>query len=308
VRAAPARVASLPQRTARPARHWQLTGLLIAVLVLAGAAALTIAVVSHGTTTKTGRRPAANPVAVEAAVRTEAVAWVTSQVGHDIVIACDAVTCADLAQHGFPAGNLNVLAPTAPDPYGSQLIIATAALRSQFGSKLADVFAPQVIASFGSGASRIDVRVIAADGVAAFRSALAADQHARTASGLQLLANKKITVSPAARVALRTGQVDARLLTTLAFIASSEPIHITGFSGSAPGASPGVPLRTAELAETDPASHLRGPAYVRQLVAALHRQVPPYRAMSIQVVQLARGETVLEIEFGAPSPLGLLHT
>lgn len=301
-------VVTAPQRAGRPARRWQLAGVLIAVLVLAGAAALTLAAVSHGTKTNAARRAADNLVALEAAVRTRAVAWVTSQVGRDIVVACDAVTCADLAQHGFPAGNLNVLQPTAPDPYGSQLVIATASLRSQFGSKLADVFAPEVLATFGTGASRIDIRVIAPDGTAAFRTALRADQEARTASGLQLLANKKIAVSPAARTALRTGQVDQRLLTTLAFIARSEPIHIVSLGRPAPGASPGVPLRTADLAETDPASHHSGAAYLRQLVAALRRQVPPYRPMSIQVIQLARGESVLEVEFGAPSPLGLLHS
>ena len=269
---------------------------------------LTLVVVSHGAATKTGGRPAGNPVTRETAVRTAAVDWVTAQVGHDIAIACDQATCNDLAQHGFPAGNLNVLAPTAPDPYGSQLIIATASVRSQFGSKLADVFAPQVIASFGSGASRIDIRVIAPDGVAAFQASLRADLQARTASGRQLLANKQITASPAARVALRTGQVDQRLLTTLAFIAGSEPVDIVSFRTSGPGSSPGVPLRTADLAETDRASHLRGAAYLRELVAALRRQVPPYRPMTIQVVQLAHGVNVLQVEFGAPSPLGLLHS
>jgi hypothetical protein len=278
------------------------------VLVLVGAAALILGVVSHGTTTKGDRRAAASLVALETAVRTRAVNWVTSQVGRDIVIACDAVTCADLAQHGFPAGNLNVLQPTAPDPYGSQLVIATAGVRSQFGSKLADVFAPEVLASFGTGTTRIDVRVIAPDGTAAFRTALEADLHARTASGLQLLANKKIAVSPAARRALRTGQVDERLLTTLAFIVESEPIRIVSFGRPAPGASSGVPLRTTDLAETDPASHRSGPAYVRQLVAALRRQVAPYLPTSIQVVELAGGESVLQVEFAAPSPLGLLHS
>ncbi|HXB48527.1 MAG TPA: hypothetical protein VNW50_12255, partial [Streptosporangiaceae bacterium] len=43
-------------------------------------------------------------ITAEAAVRATAVTWVTSQVGHDIIIACDSVICSDLAQHGFPAG------------------------------------------------------------------------------------------------------------------------------------------------------------------------------------------------------------
>jgi hypothetical protein len=301
-------VASSRRRPAPSARRWRLAGLVVAVVVLAAVAALILIVDSPGTATRAGGRPPANLVTVEAAVRSQAVAWVTSQVSQDTVIACDAPTCSDLAQHGFPAGNLNTLPSTAPDPYGSQLIIATAAIRSQFGSKLADVFAPEVLASFGTGVSRIDIRLIAPDGTAAFSAALRADQQARKFSGTQLLANKRITTTSTARTALASGEVDDRLLTTLAFLASQEPIDIVGFGSPAPGSSPGVPLRTVDLAQTDPASRIGGPAYLRQLVAVLHRQVPPYRPMTITVMQLADGQSVLQILFGAPSPFGLLHS
>ena len=84
--------------------------------------------------------------------------------GRDVSVACDSVVCAGLAADGFPAGNLTVMKPAAPDPYGSVLVIATADVRSQFGSKLSSVYAPEVIASFGSGPNRIDVRVIAQSG------------------------------------------------------------------------------------------------------------------------------------------------
>lgn len=296
------------QRTVRPARRWRLAGLVIAVVVLAAVATLILVVGSPSKATRTGNRPPANLVTVEAAVRSAAVAWVTSQVSRDTAIACDAPTCSDLAQHGFPAGNLNTLPSTAPDPYGSQLIIATAGIRSQFGAKLAAVFAPEVLASFGSGASQIDIRLIAPDGIAAFRSALSADEQARKSSGAQLLGNKRITAASTARTALASGDVDARLLTTLAFLAIEEPIDIVGFGSQAPGASPGVPLRTVDLAQTDPASRVGGSAYLRQLVSALHRQVPPYRPMSIAVVQLADGQSVLQVQFGAPTLFGLLRS
>ncbi len=60
---------------------------------------------------------------------------------------------------------------SASDPLGSDLVVATPALRSQFGARLASVYAPVVIASFGSGAARIDIRAVAADGTAAYDSA-----------------------------------------------------------------------------------------------------------------------------------------
>ncbi len=245
-------------------------------------------------------------IAAESAVRTEAVSWITSQVGHDIVLACDAVICSDLAQHGFPAGNLNVLGPTAPDPYGSELLVATADIRSQFGSKLGSFYAPTVIASFGTGAARIDVRVVAADGGAAYARQLARDLQTRKTSGAQLAGNKNITLWPAARAQLLSGDVDIRLVTTLAFLAGQQPVAVVAFASFAPGAAPGVPMRWAYLAESDPAGHDSGAAYVRSLIAFARDLRPPYVPLSLATARLPDGQSVLKIAFAAPSPLGLL--
>jgi hypothetical protein len=261
-------------------------------------------------------RPHANPasapgggqrLASASAIRSQAAGWVASQVGLDVSVACDAATCSALAARGFPASNLNVLQPTAPDPYGSVLVIATADIRSQFGSKLAAVFAPQVIASFGDGPTRIDVRAISAQGPAAFWAALKADLAARKSSGAQLLQNSRVTVSAGARALLAAGLIDSRLLTTIAFLAGQHPIDIVGFGGASPGGAP-VPLRRVYLAESDAAAHMTGSAYVQSLRSMLHAQVPPYVPISVTSVQLGGGPPVLEVEFAAPSPLGLLNS
>ncbi len=249
-----------------------------------------------------------NPLAGAAAVRGQAVSWVAAQVGRDVSVACDAIVCSSLAAHGFPAGNLTVLQSTAPDPFGSVLVMATADVRSQFGSKLSSVYAPEVIASFGTGPSRIDIRVIAPDGPAAFAAAMTADLAARKSSGAQLLRNSRITVSAAARAQLTSGLVDERLLTTIAFLAGQHPIDIVSFGGVAAGADADVPSRTAYLAESDSAAHLSGSAYVSALEAVLRAQSPPYVPFSFGSGQLAGGPPVLQIEFAAPSPLGLLQS
>ena len=139
-------------------------------------AAVAVLGTRHGPT-GTGSAGAGSPagaqqLAAAVAVRGQAVSWVAAQVGHDVAVACDAVTCSSLAAHGFPASNLTVIKSTAPDPYGSVLVIATADIRSQFRSKLSSVYAPEVIASFGTGPDRIDIRMIAPRGPAAFRAAL----------------------------------------------------------------------------------------------------------------------------------------
>ena len=101
------------------------------------------------------------------AVRDQAAAWVAGHVSGGAVLACDSAICAALAQHGVPAGNLLVLGPGAGDPLGSAVVVETAAVRNIFGARLASVYAPEVLASFGTGAARIEVRIVAPDGTAA---------------------------------------------------------------------------------------------------------------------------------------------
>ena len=63
-------------------------------------------------------------------------------------------------------------------------IVATPALRSQFGPRLATVYAPLLLASFGSGAQQIDIRYIAPGGTAAFEGSVAAAKQARVEAGV----------------------------------------------------------------------------------------------------------------------------
>jgi len=291
------------------ARRWQLAGLAFAIIVVIGVVWALIA--SHKPP-----NPHASPASAQvghqrlagaSAIRGQAVAWVTTEVGRDVSIACDPATCSALAARGFPASNFTMLEPTAPDPYGSVLVIATAAVRSQFGDKLAAVFAPEVIASFGAGPARIDIREIAPHGPAAFRAALSADLTARTLSGVQLLRNSRITVSAGARTLLAAGLIDSRLLTTLAFLAGQHPIDIVAFGGASPGAGL-APLRTVYLTESDAAAHMTSSAYVQSLESVLRVQSQPYVPLTVASVQLGGGAPVLEVEFAAPSPLGLLHS
>jgi hypothetical protein len=114
-------------------------------------------------------------VTAASATRDEAAAWVAGQVSGGAVLACDPAMCAALAQRGIPAGNLLVLGPGSGDPLGSAVVVETAAVRNIFGGRLASVYAPEVLARFGTGAARIEVRIVAPDGTASYRRALATD-------------------------------------------------------------------------------------------------------------------------------------
>ena len=244
--------------------------------------------------------PATAVTAVTAATvaRDQAAAWVARQASSGTVLACDPAMCAALARHGVAAGNLLVLGPGAGDPLGSDLVLGTAAVRGIFGGRLAGVYAPEVLASFGTGAARIDIRIVGPDGAAAYRTALAADLRARRAAGTQLLRDPRITMTPSARTELAAGQVDARLLMTLAALAAGEPVRVTGFGDCGPGASASLPLRAAVIAA--PA------ATARRMLAFARAQRSPYLPAHADLRPGRGGQWVLTVEFAAPAPLGLL--
>ena len=259
-----------------------------------------------------------------AAVRGQAAAWVARQGSGDAIVSCDPAMCAALQAHGIPPGNLLVLRPSSADPLGSDLVMATPAVRNQFGSRLAGVYAPVIIASFGTGDMRIDVRAVAPDGAAAYRAALAADLAARRAAGSELLHNPRLGLAPAARSDLAAGQVDSRLLLMLAAVVNIEPVRVTAFTDSGPRAAHGVPLRAADLAVPAQAGSANGtatgsansatPGAVHGPGSALQRvltfvraQRPPYRPARAAIVRGRTGPPLISVEFGAPSLAGLLQ-
>jgi hypothetical protein len=291
---------------------WRLLA-LVGCAVLAVSAAVAAVVVGTTTTAASPARPtaAASPAGGQisgslqaaTAARSTAARWIAGQVSASAVVACDPAMCAALQASGVAAGRLLVLGTSASDPLGSDLVVATPALRSQFGARLASVYAPVVIASFGSGSARIDIRAVAADGTAAYDSALAADRTARIAAGGQLIGNHRIAMTAAAQAELRAGQVDPRLLAMLAALAAQQPLRIVAFGDPSPGAGPAVPLRSVELAPAKAGANAgtNAAARLRTMLSFLQAQQQPYLPTTALVHQ-----STLNVEYAAPSPLGLL--
>ena len=194
-----------------------------------------------------GQRPGDAAIAAAAAARTAAAAWMARQLDPAAIVACDPQMCAVLQNEGIPAGRLLVLGAGNAGPLSSDVIVSTAAVRQEFDGRLTSVYAPVVLATFGSGSAQVAVRVVAADGSAAYLRSLHADATARRAFGAMLLRNPHVRVSPAGRRELAAGQVDTRLLSVIGALATPYHLDITGFGGPAAGASPGVPLRSADI-------------------------------------------------------------
>jgi hypothetical protein len=242
---------------------------------------------------------AANVVAA-ALTRATAADWIAQQVSPDAITACDPAMCTALEDAGLQAGKLLVIQLASTDPLGADVVVATPSIRSEFGTRLASVYAPEVIASFGSGDAEIDVRSVAPDGAAAFQANQATDLHARIAAGKQLLRNHRIHASSAARADLLAGNVDPRLLVTLAALAPQQPrVNIVSFGDPSPGA-PDAPLRGVVIgAVSNPK--------LRSMLSFLRAQRQPYQPAQATLVSVGRGRNVISVEFDAPSPLGLAN-
>jgi hypothetical protein len=293
-------------RKERRRRRYRAAGVLVMAMILITTGSLAFALSRQRVPGGGARRASADGPATEAATRNQAAAWVGVQVSRAVTVSCDPVMCRALKASGIPAGDLLKLRPGGADPLRSEVIAATPVIRSQFGRRLSSVDAPGVIASFGSGNLRIDIRTIAQHGVAAYEAALRADLRARKASGAHLLSSGRVVVSAAAWRQLSAGQVDSRLLITIAGMAAIYPVHIVGFDDAGPGASAGSPLRSADLADTGGTLGVSASAYVRSMLAFLRTQPAPYLPAHAGTARLAGGQTVLRIEYAAPSPLGLL--
>jgi len=240
-----------------------------------------------------------------ARIRAQTAAWAANNLSRSDVVLCDPAMCAALLQQGFPAGNLLTLSPSA-NLSADDVVIATAAVRSMFGSRLTHVFAPEVEAAIGSGSVGIQVRVVAPDGARAYRAALRQDIAGRRRAGSTLARNSRITATPAARHDLTAGRVDSRLLTILPPLANAQPVRILSF-GADPGASPGMPMSSMDISlPVQRKSHGPPAGRLHSARVFLAAQQPPYLAMSERVIRRPGRPPVLRIGFGGPGPLGLL--
>jgi hypothetical protein len=280
---------------------WRAAAALTSILLVAGAAwvALTLARPGAPPEPAAGSRTSQQLIA-QAAARRQAIKWILQQVSRSAIVSCDPQVCADLASKRFP--NLLTLGPQSPDPIGSDLVVATAAIRDHFGGRLASVYAPAIIASFGEGTAKIEIRLVPPDGAAGYRAVQRPALRARKAADAQLLANSRIKFSARARAQLRSGDVDPRLPPLIAAMDHEHPVRVVDFVNQSPGGGPASLLRSVDLATADRVAHLTQAAYVSWMLDFIHVQ-RQFRPAWNQRVTLPSGQAVLRVGYGAPSPL-----
>ena len=292
--------------------------LLIAICVLAMGAAAVVVVRLTGTSSRAARVPASGSAHQSHAhqsqlprsgsarssggigtVRSQAAAWIAGQVGSDETIACDPFMCTALGAHGVASSRLLSLQPSASGAPGADVIVASPSAHARLSED-----APMLLASFGSGASLIEVRAISPGGAAAYQATLRSDLADRRSAGAQLMHSRRIEVSAQGAGQLEAGEVDSRLLVMLAVLASQHSWRVITFGDASPGVpSTEAPYRQVIIADADGRGRAVGLAAALAVVRAQHA---PYQPAQVTTVRLADGQTGLRIGFAAPSPLGLL--
>ena len=292
-------------RSGRVRWRWRAAAVLVPVLLVAGVIGMAVNLAAHGTppAQPTGRHPRTSPpLDNEAAVRNQAVTWIMHQVSRAAVVGCDAQVYAELLSRGFPGASLLEFDSQSNDPLGASLVVSTAAVRAQFRDRLASVWAPAIIAAFGSGNARIEIRLEPPGGVKSYRAHQGAYARARKATDAQLLTNRSIKLSATAKTQLRSGEIDPRLPELIALMVHYYPLQIVDFGSRPPGGGPASLLRSMDLATANPPAHFTPSAYINRMRSFIQAQRSQYHP-ALSLVTLPTGQTVLRIGYGAPSPL-----
>jgi len=282
-------------RSKRLLSTWRLAVVLVVLAGIAGAA------VRFAETAPRAKVPpsAASPGLGRAnggPSQAQAAAWIAAQVSSYATVACYPVMCTALMQQGVAANRLVPLRTGSVGPIDANVIVISPSVSSQ----VADHYAPALIASFGSGAARIEVRAAEPGGAAAYESALQADLTARKSAGSQLLRNWHIQFTAREAAQLRAGEVDSRLLATLAALASQYSFRVTTFDDASPGVR--VVFREATISP----GGRDGAAELGEAEALVNEQDPPFLPAHVAIGHPATDQATLSIEFAVPSPLGLL--
>ena len=170
-----------------------------------------------------------------------------------------------------------------------------------FGDTLMKVvgqYAPALIASFGSGGSRIEIRAVAAGGAAAYQGPLAG-RSAGPQEWLSTAQKPPPQVHPGGRRALGGGGSGFSLAGDPR--SAVVPVHAAG---------DGVQRFLSRRRAAFPRGHCRqrrgrnGAARLAAALAMVNGQETPYLPAHCAIARLGTGQPVLLIEFASPSPLG----
>ena len=158
-----------------------------------------------------------------------------------------------------------------------------------------------VVARFGSGIQRVEVRRIEPGGVAAARQTATAQQQTMAAAGADLATNSSLTLADLAASQLRAGQVDPRVMSTLAYLAGEHKLTVSAFPVVRGEGGTTDVLRQVRIPSLDGRSLTTGSTAAATVVGFLKSQSPPYAPSAVR----NDGDTVT-VTYSTQTPAGLI--
>jgi hypothetical protein len=187
--------------------------------------------------------------------------WVASNLPTDARIVADATVRADLTKAGVPAWDLvdSALIDAQPTTEVTgwrvyDYVVSTPRLRTALttgGQVRAALLSSVVVASFGYGPARVEVRELAAQGVQAAAARTQQAEQASAEAGRQLLTSPNVRLSPDAAQQAASGMVDGRLMSVLVGLGSQFSLTVGAFSDPDPGGLYENRLRQVSLIVVD---------------------------------------------------------
>jgi len=212
--------------------------------------------------------------------------WMVANVPAGQRVVVDDALWVDLVEDGLPPRDLTAYEALDAEPdvgaapvddWRDHDVVVVAASDRPIPAPVAEaVRSSVVLAAFGTGDERVEVRRILPPGSADTGPAASGhDRRAAAGSGAALARNPDVELTPPARRALVAGEVDERLMTSLVALAADRPVTVDDFPVVSGEAGTGAPRRTVTLrAEGDAARA------IADLVAA---QRPPYRPEDVEI-------------------------
>ncbi|MGZ4632316.1 MAG: hypothetical protein ACXV2G_06570 [Actinomycetes bacterium] len=230
-----------------------------------------------------------------------AVGWIVHNVDRHLLVAADASAAAGLRRAGYPKDRVVELADLTTTP---DLVLeagaADSTARAVPPAATAALRRSVVVARFGSGSGRAEVRQVLPAGTSA-----AKERQVRADVADGLLTNVRLRLTPGAWARLARGQTDPRLLAALSALSARHDVDVLDLPRTAPERRAAAPARSVRVTALDGAPLTAGSPALRDVLRLLRAQRPPYRPGSSTVEHL-HGRTVLRITYPAPSPFGLV--
>ncbi|HEX3829820.1 MAG TPA: hypothetical protein VHV82_21365 [Sporichthyaceae bacterium] len=248
----------------------------------------------------------------------DAINWITANLGPKASVLAPAAVAQGLGNAHFDTSRVVTYdggSAIVPDWHCCNVLLAAA----PDGQDVQDALPPQLqaaydssrpMATFDEDGTTVELRQVLNGTPADVATGIETEHTELVAAGKDIIASKRIELSPAAKAELTAGDVDSRVILALAALSARHLVSVADFPNDAAGIAAGAPARQMVIDALDGKPLATGNAAVTDTTNTFDAAVAPYRPMSLELIDAQAGATSpdMVMTFDAPGPLGLITT